>query len=39
MKDYFEAVAKCTNIGDQVICWLHLKSKPRYMRFKELLNR
>ena len=31
MMDYLEAVAKCTNLGDQVISWLHIKTKPGHM--------
>ena len=38
MKDYLEAFAKCSNLGDQVIYWLHLKSKPGHMRFEEFLD-
>ena len=39
IKDYLEAVAKCTNLGDQVIWWLRLRSKPGHMRFEDFLNR
>ena len=39
VKDYLEAVAKCTNLGDQVIRWLRLRGKPAHMRFEEFLNR
>ena len=39
IRDYLEAVAKCTNLGDQVIRWLRLRGKPGHMRFEEFLNR
>jgi hypothetical protein len=39
LKDYLEAVAKCTYLGDQVIHWLHLRDKLAYMRFEDFLNR
>jgi len=29
--NFLEAIAKCMNLGDQVICWHHLRSKPRHM--------
>ena len=38
LKDYLEAIAKCTYLGDQVICWLRLRGKPAHMRFKDFLN-
>ena len=38
VKGYLEAVIKCTNMGDQVIHWLCLKSTPSHMNFEELLN-
>jgi len=38
-KDYLEAIAKCTHLGDQVIRWLCLGGKPANMWFKEFLNR
>ena len=36
--DYLEAVAKCTNLDNQVICWLHLKAKPGHMLFEVFFN-
>ena len=38
IKDHLEAVAKCTNLGDQVIQWLRLRSKPDHMRFEDFLD-
>jgi hypothetical protein len=38
MKDYLETTAKCTNLGDQVIRWLHLKAKPAHTKFRDFLN-
>ena len=39
LKDYLEVIAKCTNLGDQVIRWLRLRGKPAHMLFEEFLNR
>ena len=38
MKDYLETVTKCNNLGNQVICWLHLMSMSGNTRFEEFLN-
>ena len=38
IRDYLEAVTRCTNLEDQVIRWLHLRSKPGHMRFEDFLN-
>jgi len=38
VKDYLEAVDQCTNLSDQVICLLCLKSKPEHIQFEEFLN-
>ena len=34
IKDYLNAIAKCTNFGDQVIC-----RQPSHMWFEDFLNR
>ncbi len=39
LKDYLEAITKCTYLGDQVIRWLRLRGKPAHMRFEDFLNR
>jgi len=39
LRDYLKVTAKCTNLGDQVIRWLRLRSKPGHMRFEDFLNR
>jgi hypothetical protein len=38
MKDYLETIAKCTNLGCQVIRWLCLKAKPVHMKFEDSHN-
>ena len=38
MKDYLEAVAKCTNHNDQEIHWHCNKIQPNNMQFEEYLN-
>ena len=39
IRDYLEAVAKYANLVDQVIQWLHLRSKPGHIRFEDFLHR
>jgi hypothetical protein len=39
LRDDLEVTTKCTNLGDQVIRWLHLRSKPGHMWFEDFLNR
>jgi hypothetical protein len=39
IRDYLESIAKCTNLGNQMIHWLRLQNKPAHMPFEEFLNR
>jgi hypothetical protein len=34
LKDYLKAIAKRTNLGDQVIWWLCLRGKPAHMQLE-----
>jgi hypothetical protein len=39
IRDYLEAIAKFPNIGDQLICWLHMAKKPALMPMHEFMRR
>jgi hypothetical protein len=39
LRDYLKVTIKCTNLGDQVIRWICLRSKSGHMRFEDFLNR
>lgn len=39
IRDCIKSVAKCMNLGDQVIYWLRLQKKPAHKPFEEFLNR
>jgi hypothetical protein len=38
LRDYLKVTTKCINLGDQVIRWLCLRSKPGQMQFEDFLN-
>jgi hypothetical protein len=38
IRDYLEAVAGFPNIGDQLICWLHMAKKPALMPMHEFMR-
>jgi hypothetical protein len=38
IRDYLEAIAGIPNIGNQLICWLHMAKKPALMPMHEFMR-